>query len=145
MELTAPVVSEIIEREANGTFKPGQSGNNKGRPKGSQNQLTLMRRELELVLREQMAPEMLAVLAKAVELAKAGHPGMIKMLMELNVPKGLPDDGRIADKVEIKIGRVETQVIDVKSGEPNGESSESDLGCGASEENNIGEIDPPVE
>ena len=68
-------------------FQPGVSGNPAGRPRGSKNQITLLKLSLEQALREQAAPKMGEVLEKAFEMALKGHPGMIKLLLELHVSK----------------------------------------------------------
>lgn len=95
-------VKEIARTEA-GTFPKGVSGNPAGRPKGSKNQITLLKQSLELQLREQAAPNMAAVLDKAVELALEGHPGMIKLLMDLHMSKSTNDDPKASEKVAIQI------------------------------------------
>lgn len=87
-----------------GRFVKGQSGNPKGRPKGSKNAITLLKQGLELELREQAGPNMGAVLEKAVELALEGHPGMIKLLLDMHVSKSTgSDDVKGSEKVAIQI------------------------------------------
>ena len=99
----APNVSEIIPRDEAGRFPKGKSGNPSGRPKGSKNAITLLKQSLELQLREQAAPEVGAVLDKAVELALEGHPGMIKLLLELHMSRGISDETKATEKVAIQI------------------------------------------
>ena len=96
-------------------FLPGQVANPAGRPKGSKNRITLLKLELEQALREQAAPRMDAVLEKAFAMALEGHPGMIKLLLELHISKTSDkDDTKSADdKITININqmpRVETKV-----------------------------------
>lgn len=90
-------------RKENGQFPKGVSGNPLGRPKGSKNEITLLKQSLELMLREQAAPNIPAVLDKAVEMALDGHPGMIKMLVELHMSKSTNDEAKGGDKVAIQI------------------------------------------
>ena len=99
----APKVGEIVERDDKGRFPKGKSGNPAGRPKGSKNAITLLKQNLELQLREQASPDMGAVLEKAIELALEGHPGMIKLLLELHMSKGTMDDVKGSEKVAIQI------------------------------------------
>lgn len=95
-------VKEIKRTEA-GTFPKGVSGNPEGRPKGSKNQITLLKQSLELQLREQAAPDLGKVLEKAIELALEGNPAMIKLLLELHMSKNTSDDPKAAEKVAIQI------------------------------------------
>lgn len=84
-------------------WKPGQSGNPLGRPKGSKNRITLLRQELELQLREQAAPNIGAVLQKAIDMALEGDRAMIKLLLEAHLSRGPADQEKAAEKVEINI------------------------------------------
>lgn len=99
----APDVTEVVTREDDGRFKKGVSGNPVGRPKGSRNKITLLKQSLELQLREQAAPDMGGVLAKAVELALEGDKAMIKLLLEQHMSKGVTEDAKVSEKVAIQI------------------------------------------
>lgn len=90
-------------RTVKGQFPKGVSGNPAGRPKGSKNEITLLKQSLELALRQQAAPEIHGVLDKAIEMALEGHPGMIKMLVELHMSKGANDEAKGGEKVAIQI------------------------------------------
>ena len=92
-----------LKRTEAGTFPKGVSGNPQGRPKGSKNAITLLKQSLELQLREQASVDISAVLEKAVELALEGHPGMIKMLVELHMSKSTNDDAKASERVAIQI------------------------------------------
>jgi len=94
-------MGEVVENK--GQFPKGVSGNPAGRPKGSKNAITLLKQSLELQLRDQAAPDMGAVLDKAVELALEGHPGMIKMLIELHMSKQHGEEAKGGEKVAIQI------------------------------------------
>jgi uncharacterized protein (DUF305 family) len=63
-------------------FQPGQSGNPKGRPKGSKNKLTLLREDAEKDLIEGITADMSAVLQMAITKAKDGDNQMIKLLVD---------------------------------------------------------------
>lgn len=68
-------------------FQPGQSGNPQGRPKGTKNEITLLKQSLELRLRNKAKHQIEAVLEKAIELALEGDRMMIKLLLELHISK----------------------------------------------------------
>lgn len=99
----APSVTEIVKREEDGKFKQGVSGNPLGRPKGSRNKITLLKQSMELQLRESAAPDMEAVLRKAVELALEGDKTMIKLLLEQHMSKGINEEAKASEKVAIQI------------------------------------------
>ena len=101
-------------------FKDGQSGNPLGRPKGSKNKITLLRQSLELQLREAAKDRMPEVLDKAIELALEGDRTMLKLLLELHMAKGVPENEKAAEKVEITINTQapnETKPVAVLEGE----------------------------
>lgn len=89
-------------------WKPGQSGNPKGRPVGSKNKITLMKQALEGELRTQIGPHMAEVVAKALQMAKEGNESMIKLLIDKTVPttKASDDEAETKEKVQIFIGRL---------------------------------------
>jgi hypothetical protein len=96
--------TEVVKK-TNG-FVKGESGNPGGRPKGSKNQITLLRQSLELQLREAAAPDIVNVMKKAVELALDGDRTMIKLLLELHMAKQVNDNEHAAEKVSIQINTV---------------------------------------
>jgi hypothetical protein len=61
------------------TFKPGQSGNPKGRPQGSKHKATIAAQTL-------LDGEALALTKKAVELAKAGNVLALRLCLERLIP-----------------------------------------------------------
>jgi hypothetical protein len=99
-------------------FKPGQSGNPKGRPKGA---LGWKARAAKAIL----ADDISEIMRVAIEMAKNGDPDMIKLCLALGIPRGeepvsveiptlkTPDDCRVA------IGRVveETLAGEITPGE----------------------------
>lgn len=96
-------------------WKKGQSGNPAGRPLGSKNKITMMRQALEGELRTQLGPQMAEVLAKAIELAKAGDGQMIKLLVDKVLPTSKTEDteGDQAPKVQIMIGKLPERKEDI--------------------------------
>jgi hypothetical protein len=89
-------------------FQKGISGNPAGRPKGSKNKITLMKLALEGELRTQMKPHMAQILAVAIQKAKEGDQGMIKLLLDKTLPttKASDDEAPAKEKVQIFIDRL---------------------------------------
>jgi hypothetical protein len=97
-------VRSMTQKKNDGQFKPGESGNPSGRPKGAKNQITLLKESLELALRTQSEPRMGEILDKAMELALQGDRTMLKLLIELHMSKGTTQDqGKAVEKVQINI------------------------------------------
>jgi Family of unknown function (DUF5681) len=72
-------VAEKSTRRQRGTFKPGQSGNPAGKPKGTRNATTVAMEAL-------MDGESEALTRKAIELAKAGDMTAIRLCLERILP-----------------------------------------------------------
>ena len=70
-----------LPRAANGTFLPGIGGNPSGRPLGSQNKASLIKSLIEDNLSAKLEKDALAIMQKAINLAKAGDTRMIKLLL----------------------------------------------------------------
>lgn len=60
-------------------FQPGQSGNPKGRPKGSRHRITLLAEQMV----DGAAPE---IVGKVIEFAKQGDPSSCKLLLDRILP-----------------------------------------------------------
>lgn len=89
-------------------WRKGQSGNPAGRPKGVKNKITLMKQVLEGELRAQIGPEMAAVVAKALEMAKDGNEAMIKLFVDKTVPttKAGDDSEPTDNRIQIMVGKM---------------------------------------
>lgn len=110
-------------RDENGTFKKGTSGNPMGRPKGSRNQITLLRESLELALREEAHDHMSDVLKMAIALALEGDRQMIKLLLDLHMSKSAPEGGAKQDRAVINIfGPKDAETKDIIDVTPKTES-----------------------
>ena len=76
-----PRVPEKTEKQQGPKlFHPGQSGNPKGRPRGSRNRATLLAQEL-------LGDEGETIMRKAIELAKKGDKLALKLCLERIVPR----------------------------------------------------------
>ena len=76
-----PRVPEKTEKQQGPKlFQPGQSGNPKGRPRGSRNRATLLAQEL-------LGDEGETIMRKAIELAKKGDKLALKLCLERIVPR----------------------------------------------------------
>lgn len=73
-------------------FRKGQSGNPKGRPKGSKNKTTLVKEQIEAGLVAEAEQDALDVYRKTVELAKQGDTTCLKLLMDRFWPAGRKED-----------------------------------------------------
>lgn len=113
-----------LTRTDSGQFPQGVSGNPKGRPKGSRNQITLLKESLELQLREQGASRMPQILETAIDLALEGDRTMLKLLLELHLTKGGTGDVKAGqEKVTINIkGPAQDAVRDIINITPDGDA-----------------------
>lgn len=114
-------MNQIVKPARAHLWKPGQSGNPAGRPKGSKNNITLLRQALEGELRVQIGPHMAEVLLVAINMAKDGNESMIKLLVDKCLPTSKGDDntGEESPKVQIMIGKMPERKEDISV---NGES-----------------------
>lgn len=101
-------MNEVVERKPISKWKPGQSGNPAGRPKGAKNKITYMKLVLEGELRTQLQHEMRDILAIAIDRAKSGNDSMLKLLIDKCLPttKAGDDDDVAKEKIQINIGRL---------------------------------------
>jgi hypothetical protein len=72
-------MQEQVNRDANGRFRKGQSGNPKGRPMGTRNKATVAAERL-------LDGEAEALTRKAVELALDGEAGGLRLCLERIIP-----------------------------------------------------------
>lgn len=76
-------MTEVSERNDKGQFVKGQSGNPEGRPKGKKNQLTILKQDLEIAIRENVkVQDVQDVVNKMLDLAKAGNVGAAKLVLD---------------------------------------------------------------
>lgn len=72
-----------VQRREDGTFLPGQSGNPNGRPKGKKNQITELKQDLEIAIRENVpAKRIQKIVEKMCELGEQGNVGAAKLILD---------------------------------------------------------------
>jgi len=97
-------------QQEGGKFPEGTSGNPAGRPKGSKNKLTLLKKAIEVDIVEDIQEDIVGVLRKAVELALEGDVAMITLITNKFLPNAkLPDErkrnvGEALQGINITIG-----------------------------------------
>lgn len=96
--------SSEIARTPTGRFPKGVSGNPAGRPKGSKNQVTLLKLMAEEAVRSQNLDRMLSVADKVIEQALSGDTDSQKLVWQAIMSKGSVDDrSQAKEKVSITI------------------------------------------
>lgn len=133
-------MNDVVTKSRAHLFQPGQSGNSKGRPKGSKNAISIIKTQIEGELRAQMRPHMQAVVAEMlrqalptprldkngqVELGADGNPvlvagdqDMLKIFFKAWVSgTKASDEDAPKDKIQILIGKLDQiPSIKVKNG-----------------------------
>jgi hypothetical protein len=84
-------------------FPAGKSGNPAGRPKGTKNQITILREALELRLRDKASYKIEKVMDKAIEMALAGDRLMIKLLLEMHMSKASHTEDSTGGKSQVAV------------------------------------------
>lgn len=74
-------------------FQKGQSGNPRGRPKGSKNKSTLLREAMQQKADRMLSREVPEVLKTVIRAAKQGDMSAAKMILDRAVPVKKADDG----------------------------------------------------
>ena len=98
-------------------FKPGQSGNPAGRPKGSKNKKTLLQEKLRGELEKaNTIKDAIEVFKVITEQAKAGDGLQQKLFVEITGMSKLFDDQNATNPIiNITIGATEPPIIEVES------------------------------
>ena len=95
------------EREPDGKFPAGVSGNPVGRPKGSRNKVTLLKLVAEEAARERNHDRIQAVVDDIITDALAGDASMRKLVWNAVMSKGSIDDrSQAQERVVIQIGQM---------------------------------------
>lgn len=74
---------EVVDRDTQGRFVKGKSGNPAGRPVGTRNKINRLKGELELAIREGLRPgEIRSIVASMVAEAQAGNVAAAKLILD---------------------------------------------------------------
>jgi hypothetical protein len=85
-------MSDVPAKTGN-RFVKGQSGNPRGRPKGSKNKTTLLREAMQTKADRMLSKEVPEVLKVVLQAAKKGDMSAAKMILDRAVPVKKADDG----------------------------------------------------
>lgn len=110
-----------LVRNPDGTFPKGVSGNPAGRPPSKKNQITNLKQDLEIAIRENVqAEEIGKIVQKMIDLAKDGSVGAAKLVLDKTVSNAKDvedtkaDSGGIRVVIEnVTVGR-ETETIEAE-------------------------------
>lgn len=81
-----PSSTTDVTRAPDGRFLPGQSGNPKGRPKSKKNQITNLKQNLEIAIRDGLDPiDIKDIVQSMVDLAKGGSVGAAKLILDKTI------------------------------------------------------------
>ncbi len=130
-----------MSRNDQGRFVEGQSGNPKGRPVSTRNQITKLKQNLELAVRENVsAEEIQKIIAMMVNMAALGSVPAAKLILDKVLSNAkVEEDAETGDKkVTIYVRNAtfgspdsETEIIDVTP-------EEQTMSTGASKEKQFG-------
>ena len=113
-------------------WKPGQSGNPAGRPKGLKNRITALKQELEVAVRDNLRPnDIKDVITEMVKMAKGGNVGAAKLILDkvLSNAREAEEDGQVSGQFIFQVKNLtlkHEEIIDITpSKEPsNGEQDD---------------------
>ena len=81
--LLKPATDSSISRSAKGRFVEGASGNPKGRPLSTRNQITNLKQNLEIALRENVKVDQIrGIITKMADMAIEGNVGAAKLILD---------------------------------------------------------------
>jgi len=76
-------MTQLVERNDDGTFPVGVSGNPAGRPRGRKNQITELKQELEIAVRDKIKPARISkILETMCDLAEEGNVAAAKLILD---------------------------------------------------------------
>ena len=104
-----------VKEESKSLWKPGQSGNPKGRPKGSKNKLSLLREAVLESAEDIVLRNFEDIVQSTVELAKQGDATALKIVWDRIIPakRTVEDKVEGEDKMNISISIVGMEVAEI--------------------------------
>ena len=104
-----------VKDESKSLWKPGQSGNPKGRPKGSKNKLSLLREAVLESAENIVLSNFEDIVQATVELAKQGDATALKIVWDRIIPakRTVEDKVEGEDKMNISISIVGMEVAEI--------------------------------
>lgn len=76
-------MGDVVERDADGRFMKGESGNPNGRPKGKKNEITELKQSMEIALRKHVSVDKIKGIIDAMVLeALDGSVGAAKLILD---------------------------------------------------------------
>lgn len=113
----------MTDRNPSGQFPVGVSGNPKGRPKGSKNEIVTLKQDIELALRQHVHPDKLKkVVEKVLNKAANGNMAAAKLIFDYFLSrvsdgeeggKEQPSIRVIVENATFKVEQERQQLIDV--------------------------------
>lgn len=87
-----------------GQFLPGKSGNPAGRPPNRKNQITEIKQELELAVRQNISPAQIAqIVHRMYELALMGSVGAAKLILDKTISNARTEEEDVKDSGGVRI------------------------------------------
>lgn len=103
-----------IQRNPDGTFPAGVSGNPKGRLPSKRNQITNLKQDLEIAIRQNVKPQDISdIVSQMIDLAKGGSIGAAKLILDKTV-----SNAKEAEEIKNDSGGVRIVIENVTVGRP---------------------------
>lgn len=103
-------VTEPKKKKPTNLWKPGQSGNPAGRPKGAKSKATELRQALEVIALTGLESASKELIRNSIEMALDGNEAMMKFWLERFVPKavlGEKGESQGGGNIIINVSRLE--------------------------------------
>jgi len=118
-------MTKAVQRRKTGQFVKGTSGNPHGRPKGSKNQITEAKMDLELALRQNVRVDQIRkIVNKMCDLAAEGNVAAAKLILDKTMSNARVEEDPKQDGQQLRVvienitlGAPEPQQVDAIDGE----------------------------
>lgn len=112
------------EKKAKHLWKPGQSGNPAGRPRGSKNHITQLKHSLEIAVREGVrVKDVKDIMATLVKEAKSGNVQAAKLILDkmISNASGAEEETGTDNRIKIVIENATFDAVQTTTPAINGE------------------------